>query len=137
MYSSCLMGGMPECFVYAIGARIGSDLVFVRVGISERPKQRLARLQAENPLALSLLATMVTRSKIRARQIEVEAHLALQPWRKTGGWFSVSPRVMKAVELMHEHRNAPKLFSAHMSAWAGMRGEIVDAATIAAALGTA
>jgi hypothetical protein len=107
--------------VYAIGAALEADDLFVKFGISDHPARRLKSIETDSPMRVKLLVKMATRHRSRALQIEAAIHQALRSYHHQGEWFRAHPRVLLVVEMMRKHARAPNLFRAHMEAWTGLR----------------
>ncbi len=85
----------PECYVYLI--RCG-DSSFYKIGVSERPNERLRDLQAANPHPLSLVVTCSFASKIPAMQAEADVHIQLDEHRMSGEWFDLTPKMAQQLK---------------------------------------
>lgn len=67
-----------------------SGPIDVKIGMSEDPFRRAARLSAEADLKPRQLAYCKLPSRELARQAEMFLHRAYAPWHKRGEWFTVA-----------------------------------------------
>ena len=82
------MKGYSTSFVYLIQC---GDLPYYKIGVSDRPEERLMGLQTANPQTLSLLATCAFDNKNLAVQAEQDAHKKLWKEHIRGEWFELNP----------------------------------------------
>lgn len=80
---------MSDCYVYMIKAGDGKKPK-VKIGVSERPKNRMRALQTGNPDVLSLVMTIKCNSRPDAFRVEKAIHSGLKSNRVNGEWFTVS-----------------------------------------------
>jgi predicted GIY-YIG superfamily endonuclease len=79
------MGSARSAFLYVIGAGRGAH----KIGVSLRPKRRLAQLQTGNPSKLIL--RRATEAEVTdAEKVEDYAHWLLRESRVRGEWFRVT-----------------------------------------------
>ena len=82
------------CELYLIGAWVDDDLVAVKIGISKDCEQRLKELQSHTFADLSILGYHTYASVELARDVEKQAHKALEPYKMRGEWFRPDPTVL-------------------------------------------
>jgi len=83
------------CFVYLIQC---GDLPYYKIGISDRPEERLAGLQTANPLRLALLMTCGFASKQEATVAEGNTHRELWDCNMHGEWFELTKKQIEAIK---------------------------------------
>ena len=82
------------CDLYFIGAWLDGTLVAVKIGISKDCEQRLVSLQNETFADLSILRYHTYSSVKLARDLEKQAHAALEPYKMRGEWFRPDSTVL-------------------------------------------
>lgn len=80
---------MTMCFVYLIQC---GDLSYYKIGISDRPEERLQGLQVANPQKLNLLMTCAFTDMAAARQAEKAIHLELRSDNIHSEWFELTSK---------------------------------------------
>lgn len=63
------------------------DTAYIKIGVSDKPTQRLLALVNNCALRPLTFGVCNVRSKFLAFKIETELHHALQAWRQQGEWF--------------------------------------------------
>lgn len=76
------------CYVYMLICRDDGPL-YIKVGISETPTERLMALRLGCPVNPKTFAVCESFSRRMARKIEVDLHKALKQWRAHGEWFKL------------------------------------------------
>lgn len=82
-------GRIRGTFVYMLLCHDGGPL-YVKVGITDTPHQRLLALRNGCPVKPKIFAMMETPSRRRAATIERALHAAFDEWRIHGEWFVMS-----------------------------------------------
>ena len=70
---------------------IGGDTPPMKIGIAQIPTDRLAQMQTESPVKLTLYAAWAVNGKASALRTEHAVHLLLRDRHSHGEWFNVSP----------------------------------------------
>lgn len=86
---------LTMCFVYIIQC---GDLPYYKIGISDRPEERLEGLQSANPQKLKLLMTCGFDDKALATQAEQDAHRELRDCHMHGEWFELTSKQISALQ---------------------------------------
>jgi len=76
-------------YVYMLLCQDFDGPVYVKVGVSHSPLQRLAALKTSCPMTPQRLAYAVTPTRSRAFRIERDLHKEMARWRNQGEWFRV------------------------------------------------
>ena len=84
-------------FVYVI--RMSCSVGFVKIGISNDVKRRVASIQTSNPYNLEVVRLWGPFSHEYARRLEQRLHSAFDDRGGRGEWFSVDPEEISAVVL--------------------------------------
>jgi DNA-binding transcriptional regulator YiaG len=104
-------------FVYAITDGRGR----VKIGWSNDPFRRLAKISSDCPSAASLLGLIPA-----TRKQEAEAHELLRPWRVNREWFLHEGAVIAFVEMLPRPRPkavfAPKAHDQRLTLWRKANG---------------
>lgn len=87
-------GRMRGSFVYLVLCG-EAEKIYVKVGRSSNPFQRLTELRVGCPLVPEIMATVEVANVNRAKRLESHLHAAFKAWRSHGEWFLLS-RVDKA-----------------------------------------
>lgn len=61
--------------------------MYAKVGISDRPEQRLSSLQTGCPFRMHRAAVIKCLSRKQAREVEAGIHASLAPFMSAGEWF--------------------------------------------------
>ena len=88
--------GRPS-FVYVI--QMNCSVGFVKIGITNDAKRRIAALQTSNPYALEVVRLWGPFSDEYARRLEARLHAAFEDRSGRGEWFSVAPEEVSAVAM--------------------------------------
>lgn len=65
-----------------------SGPIFIKIGHSKSPFQRLNDLRVGCPLVPRILAVLELPGRHLAKRMEGDLHRALMPWRRHGEWFA-------------------------------------------------
>lgn len=84
-------------FVYVI--QMNCSVGFVKIGITNDVKRRVAALQTSNPYALEVVRLWGPFSDEYARRLESRLHSAFEDRGCRGEWFSVTPEEVSAVAM--------------------------------------
>jgi hypothetical protein len=63
--------------------------IYVKVGITDRPTQRMAAIATGCPVPMISLSILETSCRKAARDLERALHLAFGKWRTKGEWFQL------------------------------------------------
>ena len=74
-------------FVYAI--QMSCSIGFIKIGISNDVKRRLASMQTSNPYSLKVIRQWGPFDSIYAKRLEQRLHLAFEEVCSRGEWFGV------------------------------------------------
>lgn len=89
-------------YVYMLLCRDGNGPVYVKVGVTDHPDQRLESLRRGCPVTPLQFHSMSIPNRRRALFIERRLHRALREWRQHGEWFIVpmdhKPRFNDAIK---------------------------------------
>lgn len=85
-YTANSYGCLPssKCYVYVI-----TDGTFLKIGMANDVRKRLAQLQTGNPMELHLIKCYAFSNRTEASKYERELHLKYGDYRKHGEWFSI------------------------------------------------
>lgn len=111
-------GRIRGCFVYMLFCGEGDGASYVKVGMTEKPEQRLDALRTAVPMKTEMFATVELPGRRVARIVERELHQALAQWGSRGEWFKVTKddrlafqQAWKRVFVRHERPNWPLRWS--------------------------
>lgn len=79
-------GRLRGSYVYMLMCQ-DAETIYIKVGRSVSPLQRLSHLRTACPVAPEIMAIMEVSTQGRAGQIELALHTALSKWRTNGEWF--------------------------------------------------
>lgn len=79
-------GRMRGSYVYLVLCG-DAGTIYVKVGRSSNPFQRLNELRVGCPLIPKIMATVEVATLQRAKRLESHLHAALKAWRSHGEWF--------------------------------------------------
>jgi hypothetical protein len=82
-------GRLIGCYVYMLLCSDGGP-IYVKIGISQAPTDRLNQLRTSCPVRPQVLAVAETFSRKEARRIENGLHQIYDGWRHRGEWFLIS-----------------------------------------------
>ena len=89
------------------------DSDYYKIGVSDRPKHRLEKMQTANPYALSIKRVYRFGTKLEAYASEAVTHRALSEHKERGEWFELKhfKRIIwdrlvrgEAQQLEHEYK---------------------------------
>lgn len=84
---------MKLYLIHAVGS------CMYKIGYSEKPEQRVKKLQLSSPLPLVLVHTVEVPDSYTGRQAETWVHWKLKQFRSHGEWFQL-PSPNSAIELL-------------------------------------
>lgn len=82
-------GRLRGTYVYMLLCRDDGP-IYVKVGITDRPDERLLALRHGCPVTPLQYCTMEVASRRKARVIEIGLHESFRQWRAHGEWFRVN-----------------------------------------------
>lgn len=89
---------MDYLYLIAETAVSNADTAFIKIGVSDKPLERLKQLQTANPRKLELIGLRPIISQNR-EEYERSVHEELKSSRSTGEWFVSNPEVKNWKEL--------------------------------------
>jgi hypothetical protein len=82
-------GRLRGAYIYMLLCRDDDGPVYVKIGMTEHPDQRLSALRTGCPVTPHQFCTIRRSSRARAYRTEAGLHSALNRWKSSGEWYRV------------------------------------------------
>jgi len=83
-------GRIRGCYVYMLFCGDGTGDLFVKVGMTANPEQRLEALRTAVPIPTEMFAVVEVPSRKLALRLERALHEAFEQWASRGEWFRLT-----------------------------------------------
>lgn len=108
-------------YVYMLFCQEDGGPIYVKIGISDKPTDRMKALRASCPVRAKSFATVEVVSRAKAVYVEKMLLIEMERWKTVGEWIKLTPEDKPAFNAAWQ-----KVFSVHRTPSWPMRWSIVS-----------